>query len=201
MPNWCDNTLHLRNSDKAKLDAVEAVLADRENQELFKHLRPYEGEWDYGWCCENWGTKWESRIIDFDRPDDNEITVYFETAWGPPTVLYQYLYELNEGWDIEAFYHEPGMCFAGVWRDGEDDYYEFSELTAEEIEEELPSELDEMYGISGWKREWEEENAEEEDEELEWPEPKATEDEMKQALKELKEEFDRLSAEDDKKDK
>jgi hypothetical protein len=201
MPNWCDNTLHLRNSDKAKLDAVEAVLADRENQELFKHLRPYEGEWDYGWCCNNWGTKWESRIIDFDRSDDNEITVYFETAWGPPTVLYQYLYELNEGWDIEAFYHEPGMCFAGIWRDGGEDHYEFSDMSADEIEEELPSELNEMYGISEWKREWEEENAEDEDEELEWPEPKATEEEMKQALKELKEEFDRLSAEDDKKDK
>ena len=184
MPNWCDNTLNISNADKSKIDALETELK-KDDAEILKFLRPYEGEWDYGWCVENWGTKWESRIIDFDRADDNEITVYFETAWGPPTVLYQYLYELDEGWDIEAFYHEPGMCFAGIWRDGGEDHYEFSDMTAEEIEEELPSELNEMYGISEWKREWEEENAEEEDEEL-------TDDELEQALSELKEEHEKL---------
>jgi hypothetical protein len=174
MPNWCDNTLNLSNSDKTKLDAIEAVLADKENQELFKSLRPYEGDWDYGWCVENWGTKWESRIIDYYRDGDNLLTVYFETAWGPPVVLYSYLHELNEGWEIEAYYHEPGMCFAGIWRDGEDDYYEYSDLSPEEIEEELPSVLDEMYGIADYKRDWLSEQ-DEEDEELEWPEPKEKE--------------------------
>ena len=201
MPNWCDNTLNLSNSDKTKLDAVEAVLADKENQELFKHLRPYEGDWDYGWCCNNWGTKWESRIVDWERVADDEIMVYFETAWGPPTVLYEYLQESGEGWDVEAYYHEPGMCFAGIWIEGSDEYYEYSNLSADDIEDELPEVLNEMYGIADYKREWEEENEEDEDEqELEWPESKGTE-ELEQALKELKEEFDRLSAEDDKKDK
>jgi hypothetical protein len=174
MPNWCDNQLTLGNSDKSKLDAVEAVLADKENQELFKHLRPFDGDWDYGWCVENWGTKWESRIVDWERLDDNELIVYFETAWGPPIALYEYLYELDEGWNVEAYYHEPGMCFAGMFYEGDDSYYEYSELSADEIEEYLPEILNEMYGIADYKRDWDEEN-EEEEEELEWPEPKGKE--------------------------
>lgn len=66
------------------------------------------------------------------------------------------------------------MCFAGIWRDGVDDYYEYSDLSPEEIEEELPSVLDEMYGIADYKRDWLSEQ-DEEDEELEWPEPKEKE--------------------------
>ena len=179
MPNWCDNSLTLRNSDKSKIDAVEAVLADKENQQLFKHLRPYDGEWEYDWCCNNWGTKWESRIIDWERLDDGEIIIYFETAWAPPTILYDYLMELDEGWDIEAYYHEPGVCFAGIYEDGFDSCFEFSDMTADEIEEELPQVLNEMYGISDYKREWEEENEDEEiyeeeqevEKEIDWPFP------------------------------
>lgn len=170
MPNWCDNQLTLVNSDTSKIDAIEAVLTDKENQQLFKHLRSYEGDWDYGWCVENWGTKWESRIIDWERLAENEIIVYFETAWGPPLALYEYLHESDEGWDVEAYYHEPGMCFAGMYIEGFDSCFEYSDMSADEIEEELPEVLNEMYGIADYKREWEEEN--EDDEELEWPESK-----------------------------
>ncbi len=141
MPNWCDNQLTIINQDKSKIDAIEAVLSDKENQELFKHLRPYDGEWDYGWCVENWGTKWESRIIDYERLAENELIVFFETAWGPPTVLYEYLHEAEEGWEIEAYYNEPGMCFAGMYIDGFDSVYEYSDMSADEIEEELPEVL------------------------------------------------------------
>ena len=51
MPNWCDNNVTLTHSDKAKIDALEAEL-QKPDAEVFKHFRPYEGEWDYGWCCE-----------------------------------------------------------------------------------------------------------------------------------------------------
>lgn len=191
MPNWCDNTLTLSNSDKSKLDAVQSELEKGEQTELFKQLRPYEGEWDYGWCIENWGTKWEARIIDWERLADDELIVYFETAWGPPIALYEYLYGLDEDWNVEAYYHEPGMCFAGMFYDGDDSYYEFSDLTADEIEEGIPEVLNEMYGIADYKRDWE---AESEEEEL----TEYTQEEVVQALDEIKAEFDRLSEEEKK---
>jgi len=156
MPNWCDNTLTLSHSDKTKIDALEAELQKGKDVEILKHLRPYEGEWDYGWCVENWGTKWDANVIDFNRENDNTIFVTFETAWGPPITLYEYLEQDN--WSVEAFYYEPGVCFAGVYTEGYDNFYDYSELSADEIEEELPQELNEMYGISDQKREWENED-------------------------------------------
>ena len=63
MPNWCSNSLTLRHDDSTKLDALEAQLkkvSDPEAKEddVLNFLIPNPaGEWDYGWSCENWGTK------------------------------------------------------------------------------------------------------------------------------------------------
>ena len=165
MPNWCDNTLKLSNENKSKIDAVEAELSKKNEDgqliaELFEYFRPNPmGTWDYGWSVENWGTKWDASIVDWDRTDDENLTIYFETAWGPPLALYEYL--ISEGWLVEAFYNEPGMCFAGIYDNGADESYEYSDMTPDEIDDELPHELNEMYGISDMKREWEEENEDE----------------------------------------
>jgi len=167
MPNWCDNTLRLSNENKSKLDEVEAELLKKTDEgyfaaRLFEHFRPNpSGEWEYDWSLNNWGTKWDASIIDWERHDDENLTVYFETAWAPPIALYDYLTE--QGWVVEAFYNEPGMCFAGNYDNGTDECYEYADLSADEIEEELPHELNDMYGISDWKREWDEENKEEEE--------------------------------------
>jgi len=157
MPNWCDNSLRLSNEDKTKLDVVETELS-KKNEEgryvaaLFEHFRPNpSGEWQYDWSLNNWGTKWDASIIDWERHDDENLTVFFETAWGPPIA----------GWGVEAFYNEPSMCFAGIYDNGSDECYEYSDLSADEIEDELPHELNEMYGISDYKREWESENEDE----------------------------------------
>lgn len=164
MPNWCNNTLNIYNSDKSKLDNLEEELKKEKAAEILQYLRPGPKEWDYMWSVENWGTKWEARVYDYYRDEDGEnITIRFDTAWGPPIALYEYLYELDDGWSIEAFYNEEGLCFAGMWDNGSHDYYEYGNLSADEIEEQLPHELNEMYGISEWKREWEEENEDEEE--------------------------------------
>jgi hypothetical protein len=162
MPNWCDNTVTLTHPDSQKLDALEAEL-EKSEPEVLKHLRPYEGGWDYGWCAENWGTKWDANIVHYERIDESSIQITFETAWGPPTALYEFIE--NDGWSVEAYYHEGGMCFAGMYSDGFDEVYEFSDMSADEIEDELPQKLNEMYGIADYKREWEAENAEDEESE------------------------------------
>ena len=153
MPNWCDNVVTLRNSDKSKIDALDAALSDKENQSLLNHLRPNPaGEWQYDWSITNWGTKWEADIIDWERTGENEIWVSFNSAWSPPTTIYEYLIE--EGWDLEAMYHEPGMCYAGMYTtDGGDDYYEY-DVTDPNFTEDMPNDLVEFAGLEDSHREW-----------------------------------------------
>jgi hypothetical protein len=55
------------------------------------------------------------------------------------------------------------MCFAGVYSDGDDNYYEYSGMSSDEVKEFLPQELDEMFCISESMAEWESENEEEEE--------------------------------------
>jgi hypothetical protein len=64
------------------------------------------------------------------------------------------------GFRITAMYYEPGMAFAGVWDNGDDDYYEYGSMDSKEIAETLPTELDEAFGISESAAEWEAENEE-----------------------------------------
>lgn len=191
MPNWCDNTVTLIHADKIKLDALENELKKPE-PEFFQSLRPYEGEWDYGWCCENWGCKWEARVYDHERIDDNIIRITFETAWAPPITLYEYLE--SQDWNVVGYYYEPGVCFAGIYSEGCNDEYDYSEMSADEIEEELPEELNEMYNIAGYQRDWEEENQDEEDDE---EEGEYSQEDIEQALAELKAEFEKLEAEEE----
>jgi hypothetical protein len=159
MPNWCDNSLTLTHSDKTKLNELEAELNKEGEAELFAHFRPNGGEWDYNWCIENWGTKWEARITAWERLSEDSMYISFETAWGPPIALYEYIEK--DGWELEGLYHESGMCFTGIYENGSDDYYEYSELSADEIEEMLPEILEESFGIAQYKRDWEDEEEEE----------------------------------------
>ena len=196
MPNWCQNTLNLTNSDSTELDKVESELKKDGKCEFLKSLRPYEGEWSYGWCVNNWGTKWEVNVYNWERMDENTITVSFDSAWGPPITLYEFLYE--NGWEVEAFYHEEGMCFAGIFSDGYNDEYEYSSMSADEIEESLPHELDQMFGISSYRREWEADQEDDDDFSLE----ETDQEELKEDLdKWLKESLDSLGEEVKKSDK
>jgi hypothetical protein len=135
MPNWCYNSATLYNEDKTKIDALEQELM-KEDAQVFNHLNPrpaeHEEDW-YGWNCDNWGTKWDTTPHDWDRSDDNTISINFDSAWSPPIALYEFLY--SEDWSVRAMYHEPGMGFAGKFEDGDDEYYEFDWTDRQSIEE------------------------------------------------------------------
>ena len=121
----------------------------------------------YDFCVNEWGTKWDvggdsaySDPVEL-KEGQNDVTLGFDSAWAPPTKVYERMVE--QGFSVRAYYYEPGMAFAGVWWDGDDNYFEYGGLTAEQIAEELPSGLDECFGISESVAEWEAENAEEEE--------------------------------------
>jgi len=95
--------------------------------------------------------------------DANGVVFNFDSAWAPPTSAYEQLME--QGFEIIAYYYEPGMAFCGKWDNGDDDYYEYGGMTADEIEATLPDDLDETFGISESVAEYEAEQEEENDDE------------------------------------
>lgn len=147
MLNWCVNTLTLTHEDASKIDALEAEL-NRDDGKFFDFLRPNpSGQWDYGWSIDNWGTKWETKVNEWDR-DGNTITFHhFDTAWNPPIALYDYLTE--NGWEVEAMYLEPEAQFCGIYSsDDGDDYYEYDfDDFKDTVTAVLPAELLEWTGL------------------------------------------------------
>ena len=194
MPNWCNNTVEIYHEDPAMLERVRTAFKegrlldefipvpdalrivagsvgddnDPEQKKLVEqteaNLEKYGyGNW-YDFCVNEWGTKWDIGGDDLGPAQDipGGLILTFDSAWAPPTGAYEKLTE--QGFSIRAMYYEPGMAFAGVWEDGNDDYYEYGDMSSEQIAEELPVELDEAFGISESAAEWEEENKEEENE-------------------------------------
>jgi hypothetical protein len=116
----------------------------------------------YDFCVNEWGTKWDVGGDDYNDPIDenpNKVIMSFDSAWAPPTAAMDKLMDL--GFSVRLYYYEPGMCFAGIYSEDGDDYYDLSNLSSEQAKEELPDALDEMFCISETMAEYEEENEEE----------------------------------------
>jgi hypothetical protein len=71
---------------------------------------------------------------------------------------------MDMGFSVRLYYYEPGMCFAGIYSEDGDDFYELGGMTSESVKEELPEVLDEMFGISETMAEYEAEEEENENE-------------------------------------
>ena len=142
-------------------DTPEQAELERKEQENIKN-HGYKN-W-YDWCVANWGTKWDvggdgAEALDLGTQNGKGLILNFDSAWSPPIGAYEKLVEL--GFSIRAYYYEPGMAFAGIWEDGDDQFYEYGGLNSDQIAEELPTALDEMFGISECAAEWESEQEEE----------------------------------------
>lgn len=130
MPNWCTNEVIIRSTDYANL---KRILNAAEEDRLLKFLRPFTKdtnyEWDYNWCVNNWGTKWDVSgimlaelspvILDtevemFGVENDGvwELRIEFDTAWSPPIQAFHYAAEAM-GFEFYLYYLEDGMGFVG----------------------------------------------------------------------------------------
>lgn len=163
MPNWCSNSVELFHELKEKVDALEAELQKGDDAKLFNHLVPSdlkeEDDW-YAWNVNNWGTKWDASIWDWERINEHTISINFDTAWSPPTALYETI--CDEEWIVTALYHEPGMGFIGRFENGIDEFYEYDLSDLDSIEL-LPEDVIE-YGNLREEHEMWVENDNEEDE-------------------------------------
>ena len=185
MPNWCNNSTTI-SGNKEQIDKFEAFLNEKSGKEWFDFFLPCpkeltdvdspnktdnvneliekygHGDW-YSWSVENWGTKWNTDAQDWSR-DGDSISFWFDSAWAPPTALYDKI--TAEGYDVEAYYLEEGMGFVGKYWEGADEYYEY---TDSESLNDIPEDIVDNWNLRENLEDWEAENAEEEDEE-EWSE-------------------------------
>jgi len=103
-------------------DAAEQAALEEAGR---KNLDTYGYTNWYDYCVAEWGTKWEATETTYDL-DDNQVTMYFDTAWSPPMGIYHALE--NMGFKVEATYVEQGMGYIGYYKDGTDNEYELDEL-------------------------------------------------------------------------
>lgn len=190
MPNYCSNTLTLTHDDPAMIarahdalergellqefipvpqelkDTMAGAYGDADKQRTLEqqeadNLRKFGYKNWYDYCVGEWGTKWDvgeqgcSTVVN----DGHTVHANFESAWAPPVDAYSKLLDL--GFGVTGYYYEPGMCFAGVWDNGDDDYYELGGMSSKQVAATLPQELDDCFEISAAIEEYERENEEE----------------------------------------
>ena len=194
MPNWCNNYLVLEHEDPAMIERAKTAFAegkllqefvpipedlhivagrvgDDEDQKQ-KDLKAQEEvnvakhgymNW-YDYCVNEWGTKWdvggEGDQASQDGP--NHISMNFDSAWAPPVPAMEKF--IDQGFRVKLIYWESGMCFCGLFDENGDDYYEYSDMSVDELAECINPEIDECMCITESIREWEEDNREELDE-------------------------------------
>lgn len=177
MPNWCNNQVIIKHPNPAEIERLAAALEEggfcnavipvpkeltetisgfvgdpveqakleaqtRANIEKFGH-----GNW-YDFCVNKWGTKWDvgDQGATTVHPDGTMLETSFDSAWSPPIGVYAELVE--QGFEVRAMYYEGGMCYAGIWEDGDDDFYELGSMGHREVEAMIPTDLNEMFAIS-----------------------------------------------------
>ena len=115
-----------------------------ETQQKMNIEKHGHADW-YSWSVDKWGTKWNCDAQDWmkiENPNEDQasVTFWFDSAWSPPTALYEFI-ESSSEFILKASYLEEGMSFVGQFSGGLDECYEFSDLDSlEEIPEELVDE-------------------------------------------------------------
>jgi hypothetical protein len=146
------------------------VGADDEPEQIKLHEQTMHNLSTYGyanwydWCVNEWGTKWdvggEGDQSSQDSPTD--VRMNFDSAWAPPIAAMEKFQDL--GFKVKLIYWESGMCFCGMFDENGDDYMDYTDMTADEVDKAINDEVDECMCIVENLRMWEEDNREEDDE-------------------------------------
>ena len=123
-------------------EQLQLVAAEAANLELYGFKNWYD------WSLANWGTKWDVGRIDnpiVSLDADGALRVSFESAWSPPVNAYLSLIDL--GFDVLAYYYEPGMGFCGRVNNEGEEFYSI-EGDADWVQRNIPSDIDSFMGVS-----------------------------------------------------
>ena len=191
MPNWCNNYLELEHDDPEMITRAKKAFAEGKLLEEFcpvpeslhivagrvgdgdeqkkleedtaRNIATHGyGNW-YDYCVNEWGTKWDvgGEGDQATQVGPTDLRMNFDSAWAPPVPAMEKFQDL--GFKVKLVYWESGMCFCGLFDENGDDYYDYSDMTADELEAEINPEIDDCMGIVENLRTWEEENSEDEE--------------------------------------
>lgn len=185
MPNWCANDMVLKHRDPAMIERAitafregrlldefipmpkelrESNSPERDEEVSRANIEKYGASSWYDWAVNNWGTKWDigGEGEPVEQTDPNSVTMRFDSAWAPPIAAFRIL--CARGFEVDAYYNEPGMAFCGHYvgsEDGDDDdYREYSDTDSETVREVIGDDLDDHWGISEMLSEWERDSEE-----------------------------------------
>jgi hypothetical protein len=161
MPNWCENRISLIHDDPEMINRAEKAF--KEGRFLEEFIPFPDGKWEYDWCVENWGTKWDVRgEFEITESEPSGGSGFFDSAWGPPIEAMRKLTEL--GFDVVLYYYESGVGFVGKYSSDDDDEsynVDFSdENWADNVDEELIEEFDLKTEYENWLEYYKEEEDE-----------------------------------------
>jgi hypothetical protein len=150
MPNWCSNSVTLTPPNKKKFKQFADFIKSLPEQgqgpgQVFNFLRKrpksQADNW-YDWNLAHWGTKWDVLPFSFDiQEEQGTIWMSFETAWGPPLNLYEYL--VSKKWSVDAMYNESGMSFCGEYNNDFHKEYQYGDVldNLDKLRELMPASL------------------------------------------------------------
>lgn len=116
-------------------------------QKKRSNLTQYGHKTWYDWNVANWGSKWDFGKREYEDPiklestrDGVRVKVGFDTAWSPPVEFYTYLRQ-EYGFDVVAYYFEPGVGYCGTIKNAQDDYIDIEDFTPEWLKNHVPTKL------------------------------------------------------------
>ena len=86
MPNYCNNTLTIKSDNAGFLQDLmnEMKMEQHDSPRFLEKLVPFTAdinyEWDYDWCVENWGTKWDIFDLTYASLDGDTLDVVEDEA-------------------------------------------------------------------------------------------------------------------------
>lgn len=115
MPNWCANHIEI-SGPKEKIQNLWDKVDETNN--LLEHLCPLKKNRGREDAISGWGCKWDIDPCELAL-EYNKITGYFESPWSPPTIAVANFLSANPDCNIDLYYYEPAMDFAGSFHDGD----------------------------------------------------------------------------------
>lgn len=113
-----ENNKEVQQKYKTFDNMVKALFEKYPKEEVirsYKCLQKYGTDNWYDWRIEHWGTKWDAYDC---QGNPNEGILVFSTAWNPPDEIVKAICEKYPDSDLDWFYEEEGMQFAGHYYSG-----------------------------------------------------------------------------------
>lgn len=96
---WFDDRYGKPTTPEELRKELEKTEEGRENIKLgrqaIENIEKYGHKDWYDWSNANWGTKWNAYSFSLVGEDENSFSVQFDTAWAPPTPIFEKLVDMG----------------------------------------------------------------------------------------------------------